>query len=117
MALMKVKYESGIYGTCPRFLCHGTKLMPVGTTLTLRRHSAKLYCPNCCDIYRPPAAVTLDGAHFGPAFPHMFLFEYGQFDKSREFKPFEMRAFGFKVRKPPGRTVHESNQHEYETLE
>jgi casein kinase II subunit beta len=117
MALMRAKYESGIYGVCPRFLCQGTKLLPMGTTLAIRRHSAKLYCPMCCDIYRPPADVTLDGAHFGPAFPHMFLFEYAQLDKSRDFKPFVMRAFGFIIRKPPGITVHDSNRHENETLE
>jgi casein kinase II subunit beta len=114
MALMKAKYEAGIYGKCPRFLCADTNLLPMGTTLALRRHSAKLYCPNCCDLYRPPPAVTLDGAHFGPAFPHIFLFEFAQFDKSEQFRPFEMKVFGFKVHQAGPRSVHATNRHENE---
>jgi casein kinase II subunit beta len=116
MMLMKAKYEAGVYGKCARFLCNGAHLLPMGTTVALRRHSAKLYCPNCCDIYRPPPSVTLDGAHFGPAFPHIFLFEYAQFDKSQEFTRFENRAFGFKVHQSGGKTPHSSNQHELEVL-
>jgi casein kinase II subunit beta len=89
----------------------------MGTTFVLRRHSAKLYCPSCCDIYRPPPAVTLDGAHFGPAFPHMFLFEFAQFDKSAQFKAFEMKAFGFKIHQTGRKSVHATNRHEVETIE
>jgi casein kinase II subunit beta len=117
MGLMKVKYDAGAYGKCPRFLCRDTNMLPMGTTLSLRRHSAKLYCPQCCDIYRPPPNVTLDGAHFGPAFPHMFLFEYGQFDTSNHFKPFEMKVFGFKVHQVGGKGPHATNRHEVEVLE
>jgi casein kinase II subunit beta len=117
MLLMKAKYEAGVYGKCPRFMCAGTHLLPMGTTLAVRRHSAKLYCPQCCDIYRPPPGVTLDGAHFGPAFPHMFLFEFGQFDKTVAFKSFEMKVFGFKVHRTRPIGVHDSNIHENENLE
>jgi casein kinase II subunit beta len=117
MALVKAKYEAGVYGKCPRFLCGETPLLPMGTTLALRRHSAKLFCPTCCDIYRPPPDITLDGAHFGPAFPHMFLFEYKQFDRSEQFKAFEMKVFGFKVHQVGAIGAHATNRHEVEILE
>ena len=119
MQAMKEKYEKGIYGKCIRYGCHGVNLIPMGTTFTLRRHSAKLYCPKCCDIYRAPDNIILDGAHFGPAFPHMFLFEYKQFDKSKEFEPFEIKAFGFKIHKGPNYRfpAHSKNKYEQETPE
>jgi casein kinase II subunit beta len=117
MGQMRPKYEAGLFGQCPRFLCSGTNFIPMGTTLALRRHSAKLFCPNCYDIYRPPPGLTLDGAHFGPAFPHFFLFEFPQFDRVGTFKPFEMKVFGFKLHRSGRKTVHESNKHETENME
>ena len=116
MAQMKEKYEQGVFGKCPRFGCHGTKVIPMGQTLTYRRHSAKLFCPKCYDIYRAPPEFVIDGAYFGPAFPHMFLSEYGQFDKHKDFKPFEAKAFGFKIHKSPHSPfkVHDSNKYEVE---
>ena len=116
MAQMKEKYEKGVFGHCPRYSCKGTKVIPMGQTLTMLRHSVKMFCPNCSDIYRPPADFTLDGAHFGPAFPHMFLSEYQQFDKSRDFVKFEVKAFGFKIHrsKQDRFLVHDKNRHEDE---
>lgn len=116
MSLMKEKYEKGIFGKCPRYECHGTNMLPMGTTFTVRRHSTKLFCPNCYDIYRAPPNIILDGAHFGPAFPHMFLCDFQKFDKSKDFKPFELKAFGFKVhRKENSRyLVHSKNKYEEE---
>ena len=117
MSLMKEKYEKGVYGQCQRYACNGTHLLPMGTTFTIRRHSTKLFCPKCCDIYRAPSLIVLDGAHFGPAFPHMFLSEYTQFDRSKDFKPFEIKAFGFKIHRTPKSRflVHDSNKYEEET--
>jgi casein kinase II subunit beta len=117
LALMRPKYEAGVFGCCQRFLCAGTHLLPMGTTLALRKHSAKLFCPNCYDLYRSPPTLVIDGAHFGPAFPHLFLFEYPEFDKVEQFRPFEMLIFGFKVRRAGRRGVHESNKHATESVE
>ena len=119
MSAMKDKYEKGVFGKCIRYECHGTNLLPMGTTFTLRRHSTKLFCPKCCDIYRAPDSIVLDGAHFGPAFPHMFLSEYSQFDKSSEFVPFEVKAFGFKIHRNPHSRypVHNKNKYEQENPE
>jgi casein kinase II subunit beta len=119
LAGMKEKYDAVIFGQCPRFGCNGTHLLPMGTTLTPRRHSAKLYCPMCCDIYRAPPNLSLDGAHFGPAFPHIFIFEYAVCDKSADFRPFVPTAFGFRVRPAPDvrLQIHGTNWHENELLD
>lgn len=116
MALMKEKYDSGIFGRCPRVSCNGVKTLPMGPTFTVHRHTAKLYCPKCNDIYRPPPPIMYDGAFFGPSFPHMFLSEYTDVDKTSEFKPFVMRAFGLKVhRSSKDRiSVHDRNDYEEE---
>ena len=119
LSAMKEKYEKGLFGKCIRYGCHGTNLLPMGTTFTLRRHSAKLFCPKCCDIYRAPSPIVLDGAHFGPAFPHIFLCEYDQYDKSSEFEPFEIKAFGFKIHRSVNSRfpVHCKNKFENENPE
>lgn len=119
LAQMKAKYESGIFGKCPRFHCNGTNLIPMGTTLKPRRHSAKLFCPKCYDIYVTPKNIKIDGAHFGPAFPHMLLAEYTIFDKAGEFKPYIQTAFGFKIHKSRLSPFHphSTNKHEEEIPE
>ena len=33
----------------------------------------KVYCPKCEEVYIPNWWVDLDGAYFGPNFPHVFL--------------------------------------------
>ena len=113
---MKQKYESGIYGKCPRALCKNTNLIPMGTTLRARRHTVKLFCPRCCDIYSAQKDVIIDGCHFGPAFPHIFLSEFSKFDLHKEFTPFIQKAFGFEVKqtKHARYVPHLTNKHENE---
>jgi casein kinase II subunit beta len=94
LALMKEKFQRGTFGRCPRIRCEDQQLLPIGETQTPNKHSAKLYCPKCCDIYRPDE-VSVDGAHFGTAFPHLFLVEYPQFNNRKLFKAFEPRIYGF----------------------
>lgn len=97
LAQMKEKFEKGIFGHCPRFSCNDQKLLPFGETVQPNHHSAKLYCPQCCDIYRPPDSNLIDGAHFGPAFPHVFLIEYPKFNTSEKFAPYQPKIFGYNV--------------------
>ena len=102
MEQMKQKYDRQVFGVCPRVGCHNTPLLPMGTTFSLRRHSVKLFCPCCRDIYKAPPYPVIDGAYFGPAFPHMFLSEYVKADKTHDFVPFIQKAFGIKIRRPIG---------------
>ena len=112
---MKKKFESGVFGVCPRFNCKGQKLLPMGTTVKPRHHSVKLFCPRCCDIYVAPESMRIDGAHFGPAFPHLFLQEFGEFDGRREFQPTVLEAFGFPIHKSVKRfEPHAKNEYEQE---
>ena len=39
----------------------------------------------------------IDGAHFGPAFPHVFLIEYPKFNASDKFAPYQPKIFGYNV--------------------
>jgi len=114
MEQMKSKYDNGVFGQCPRTSCNGCKVLPVGTTFSLKRHSVKLFCPKCNDIYRSPPQPVIDGAYFGPAFPHMFLYEYTEYNLSHQFKPFIQKAFGFRIRIPQGSRPLPHNRNDYE---
>lgn len=112
---MKVKYKSGIFGTCPRIGCEDQHLIPMGTSAKLQRHSAKLFCPKCCDIYNAPAHLRLDGAHFGPAFPHIFFESFPELDARQQFQIVKLRAFGFPIHKSKKTfEPHSTNLHEEE---
>lgn len=71
MKIMRRKYESGVFGTCPRFMCEGQNLLPVGVSSSVGVDRVKLFCPRCLDIYESDS--QLDGANFGPSFPHYFV--------------------------------------------
>jgi casein kinase II subunit beta len=112
LAQMRKAYDKGIFGKCPRFECKDQLLLPVGTTLRPRRHSVKVFCPRCCDIYVGPSELKLDGAHFGPAFPTLFLFEYPELDTRKQFKAFVHRPYGFLVHQSrKGFEAHARNDH------
>jgi casein kinase II subunit beta len=116
LAQMKRKFERGVFGECPRWNCHDQRLLPMGTTIKPRHHSVKLFCPQCRDIYVAPTTMRIDGAHFGPAFPHMFLFEYPECDAHALFRPVVLKAFGFPLHKSRRRfEPHATNKHEEET--
>ena len=68
---MRRKYESGVFGMCPRFMCEGQNLLPVGVATQAGVDTVKLFCPRCLDIYESDS--QLDGANFGPSFPHFFM--------------------------------------------
>lgn len=94
---MKRKIKDGRYGYCPRLMCKSNNLMPVGTTLVPNRHSVKLYCSCCSDIYKPPKKFRIDGAHFGPAFPAILLITIPDFDNRRFFKQYPFKVYGFDI--------------------
>ncbi|EAY07468.1 Casein kinase II regulatory subunit family protein [Trichomonas vaginalis G3] len=74
---VKKKYESGIFGQCPRVACNHHNLLPIGMTPSYGEEKVKVYCPCCHDIYN--TNQQLDGALFGPYFPHFLL--QGSHDK------------------------------------
>ncbi|KAF9534264.1 casein kinase II, regulatory subunit [Crepidotus variabilis] len=72
------KYESGVFGSCPRVYCVGCNVVPCGRVDIPGNDTVKLYCPNCNDIYVPPSSrfQGVDGAFFGTTFPHLFFQTY-----------------------------------------
>ncbi|KAK7203537.1 casein kinase II regulatory subunit-domain-containing protein [Myxozyma melibiosi] len=78
LAVMAEKYDLAHFGSCPRYLCHSTPLLPIGTSDLPSRDTVKLYCPNCTDIYSPAGKEEseVDGAYFGTSFAGLFLKTY-----------------------------------------
>jgi len=48
---MLLKYRSFHFGRCPRVLCRGQALLPIGLSDQLNQDSVKLYCCRCEDVY------------------------------------------------------------------
>lgn len=65
MAAMAEKYNNQQFGRCPRVLCHGQPVLPVGRSDLPRNYTVNVYCPMCQDIYHPKSsrAASIDGAH------------------------------------------------------
>ncbi|KAH9972373.1 casein kinase II, regulatory subunit [Russula compacta] len=78
LAKMLDKYRKADFGRCPRVLCQGQPLLPVGLTDVPYEKSVKLYCGRCEDIYSPKSSRhgSIDGAYFGTSFPHLLFLVY-----------------------------------------
>eukprot|EP00768_Dysnectes_brevis_P005356 gnl/Dysnectes_brevis/3836_a4950_1034.p1 GENE.gnl/Dysnectes_brevis/3836_a4950_1034~~gnl/Dysnectes_brevis/3836_a4950_1034.p1 ORF type:complete len:233 (+),score=18.98 gnl/Dysnectes_brevis/3836_a4950_1034:42-740(+) len=92
------------FGTCPRETCSKSPVLPLGTSTHLGVAPVMAFCPCCREIYsplpRPGKANMLDGAFFGPSFPHLFLLKYPALSPSNPPpRPITPRLFGFRVRK------------------
>lgn len=86
---MVEKYESGIFGCCPRVYCVGCNVVPCGRSDMPGLDTVKLFCPNCNDIYIPPSSrfQGVDGAFFGTTFPHLFFQSYRELAPAPFWKP------------------------------
>jgi casein kinase II subunit beta len=99
---MYEKYRYQHFGTCPRFYCHGTALLPVGRHDMPGFETVRLYCPNCMDIYIPPNSryLGIDGAFFGTSFAGLFLKTYPEIEetcRNRPWQQFELKIYGFRI--------------------
>ncbi|PVU96979.1 hypothetical protein BB559_002167 [Furculomyces boomerangus] len=96
---MAEKYENGEFGTCPRFLCNFTPVLPCGRTDQPDRDTVKLFCPNCLDIYNPSSAKyhSVDGAFFGTTFPNLFFDTYPELLPKQPSMIYTPKIFGFKI--------------------
>lgn len=72
------KYKKGDFGRCPRVLCYGQALLPLGLSDLPYQKAVKLYCPRCEDLYSPKSSRhgAIDGAYFGSTFAHMLFMVY-----------------------------------------
>ncbi|PFH52783.1 hypothetical protein AMATHDRAFT_139380 [Amanita thiersii Skay4041] len=91
---MLEKYETGVFGSCPRVYCDGCNVVPCGRSDTPGLDTVKLYCPNCNDIYVPPSSryqgvdgIFFTGAFFGTTFAHLFFQTYRELAPAPFWKP------------------------------
>ncbi|KAM5492958.1 casein kinase 2 regulatory subunit [Microsporum audouinii] len=82
MQQMFEKYQLQHFGSCPRVLCGGCKVLPVGRSDAPGVDTVKLYCPSCQDIYTPPNSrfQSVDGAFFGTTFGCLFFMTFPELD-------------------------------------
>jgi len=100
MQIMREKYIAGVFGYCPRVLCDKQHVLPIGAHDELRLAPQRVFCPKCEQCYVPRGKYKeLDGAHFGPSFPQIFLQTYPSLVPVEAPRPFVPRIFGFKVHK------------------
>lgn len=99
MKAMKRKYDSQLFGTCPRVYCNDQPLLPIGLHDIPAKSYVKCFCPKCRDVYRPTSGFssTLDGAAFGTSFPHLFLHNYLEICPRKPKTHFIPRIGGFKI--------------------
>jgi casein kinase II subunit beta len=79
---MAEKYALQHFGVCPRVLCNGCRVLPVGHSDTPGQDTVKLFCPSCLDIYTPPNSrfQSVDGAFFGTTFGCLFFMTFPELD-------------------------------------
>jgi len=63
------------------------------------KHSpAKLFCPRCRDVYNCNASQRhIDGAYFGPTFPHIFFMSFDECVPDLAMEAYEPKVYGFRI--------------------
>jgi len=95
------KYKNADFGKCPRVLCRGQSVVPVGLSDTPSEQSVKLYCPKCEDVYNCLSSrhEHIDGAYFGTTFAHLFFLTFPELKTEKPAEKYVPRVFGFRVHK------------------
>ncbi|CEP17796.1 hypothetical protein [Parasitella parasitica] len=99
LRLMAERYSSGQFGTCPRYHCNDSPVLPMGQFDETGRERVRLYCPRCLDIYNPPSSIhrCVDGAHFGSTYCNLLFLTYPELVPSPNSHIYQPRIFGFRV--------------------
>uniref|UniRef100_A0A7S3N8X6 Casein kinase II subunit beta n=1 Tax=Euplotes harpa TaxID=151035 RepID=A0A7S3N8X6_9SPIT len=91
-------YMLGKFGTCPRVLCKRHPVLPFGASSELGTSRVKVFCPLCKDVYVPrKGPVEIDGAAFGPSFPHALLLSFTELVVGEGPQSFVPKLYGFKI--------------------
>lgn len=108
LSVMREKFLNGTFGVCPRVLCGGQYVLPIGMSENLRHSRVKVFCPKCEDVYIPKKKCSdVDGAYFGCSFPHILLQTYPDLRPAEQPVLFVPRIFGFKLFQKKGSKFHE----------
>ena len=103
LAMMREKFLNGAFGVCPRVLCGGQNVLPIGMSEHLRHSRVKVYCPKCEDVYVPKKKCSdVDGAYFGCSFPHILLQTYTDLVPKEKPNIYVPRIYGFKIYQKKG---------------
>lgn len=96
------KYKNGDFGKCPRVICEGQNLLPMGQHDVSTTSAVKLYCARCEDLYNPKSSrhAAIDGAYFGTSFHNIFFQVYPHLIPPRSQRRYEPRIYGFRVYAP-----------------
>ncbi|KAB8238815.1 casein kinase II, regulatory subunit [Aspergillus alliaceus] len=99
LAKMVDKYKKGDFGKCPRVMCEGQPLLPMGQHDIPNMSTVRLYCPKCEDLYNPKSSrhASIDGAYFGASFPSMLFQVYPGLVPEKSVGRYEPRIYGFRV--------------------
>ena len=98
LSMMREKILNTVYGVCPRLLCGGNHVIPIGMSERLKDSRVKLYCPKCGEIYVPKRKCEdIDGAYFGPSFPFILLKYHPDLGRKEPPKQYEPSIYGFKL--------------------
>lgn len=96
--MMREKILNGVFGVCPRLLCGGQNVIPIGMSESLKHSRVKVYCPKCNEVYiSKKKCEDIDGAYFGPSFPFILLKTFEDMMPKEKPKRFEPTIYGFKL--------------------
>jgi len=96
---MGEKSKRGDFGRCPRVLCNGQSIVPVGLSDIPKTKTVKVYCPKCEDVYHPRSSrhANLDGAYFGTSLPHILFQVFPHLVPPKAQEKYVPRIYGFKI--------------------
>lgn len=99
MNRMYEKFQNVDFGRCPRSLCQGQPVLPVGLSDMTREFSVEVFCPRCHETYHPRSSkhANLDGAYFGTTFCHLFLLTHNELILAQPTEKYTPRVFGFRI--------------------
>ena len=98
LSLMREKILNNVFGVCPRLLCGGQNVMPIGMSEALKHSRVKVYCPQCEDVYiSKKKCEDIDGAYFGPSFPFILVKTHPDLVPKEKPKEFVPSIYGFKL--------------------
>lgn len=102
LSAMLDKYRNVDFGRCPRVLCYGQPVLPIGLSDLPQQNNVKVYCPRCNDVFSPRSRRrgVIDGAYFGTTFAHLLLMTHPGIVPTPSRESFVPRIFGFRVHRP-----------------
>lgn len=111
LAIMREKFLSGCFGTCPRVMCERSTVLPVGMSEELRTSRVKVYCPKCQDIYVPKQkSADVDGAYFGCSFPHLLMQVYSDLNPRPILNSYVPSIYGFRIFEKKGSKFYKATE-------